>query len=385
MLSRKFWLSLGMFWLLFVDAGQAAPCPKNFDPRIDYFPVKVAPQYASAFRVVYYKNYKIVTVRNPWRGASKAFQYVLVQCGTPDPPGFKSEQIIHVPVASIAALSTTHVAMLEKLGLLDFLIATNQPSLIYSPQVQNRLQSGKTKSVGQENAINVEALIDIQPALVTTFALGPDADDYPRLAKSGLKLVLNADYMETSPLGRSEWLKFMALFFNQEAQANQIFAGIVQRYASSSKLAQRSKTHPTVFTGFGIKGTWYIPGGKSYVAQFLKDAGAEYLWSDNLETGSIPLGFEAIYERAANAKFWLPGNLNWRSLRDLQTEDTRNGQFQAFKTGQVYNNNLRLNAAGSDDYWESGLVNPDLVLADLIRIFHPEVLPKHGLIYYRKL
>jgi len=150
-------------------------------------------------------------------------------------------------------------------------------------------------------------------------------------------------------------------------------------------LAQRTKTHPTVFTGFSIKGTWYIPGGKSYVAQFLKDAGAEYLWADNLETGSIPLGFEAIYERAASAKFWLPGNLNWRSLRDLQVEDTRNGQFQALKTGQVYNNNLRLNAAGSDDYWESGLVNPDLVLADLIRIFHTEVLPNHSLIYYRKL
>ncbi|MBC7880627.1 MAG: ABC transporter substrate-binding protein [Anaerolineae bacterium] len=385
MLSRKFWLCLGIFWLVFGGAVQAATCPKSFDPRRDYFPAKVAPQYASAFSVVYHKNYKLVTVRNPWRGASKAFQYVLVQCGTPDPLGFKSEQIIHVPVPSIAALSTTHVAMLEKLGLLDFLIATNQPSLIYSPQVQRRLQSGKTKSVGQENAINVEALIDIQPALVTTFALGPDADDYPRLAKSGLKLVLNADYMETSPLGRSEWLKFMALFFNQEAQANQIFAGIVQRYESSSKLAQRAKTHPTVFTGFSIKGTWYIPGGKSYVAQFLKDAGAEYLWADNLETGSIPLGFEAIYERAASAKFWLPGNLNWRALRDLQVEDTRNGQFQAFKIGQVYNNNLRLNAAGSDDYWESGLVNPDLVLADLIRIFHPEVLPKHSLFYYRKL
>jgi iron complex transport system substrate-binding protein len=385
MISRRSWLYIGILWICFSGAVRAAPCPKSFDPRIDYFPAKVAPQYASAFSVIYHKNYKFVTVHNPWRGASKAFQYVLVQCGTPIPQGFKPEQIISVPVTSIAALSTTHVAMLEKLGLLDSLIATNQPSLIYSPQVQKRLQSGQTKSVGQENAINVEALIDIQPALVTTFALGSDADDYPRLAKSGLKLVLNADYMETSPLGRSEWLKFMALFFNREAQANQIFAGIVQRYQSSAQLAQRAKKRPRVFTGFSIKGTWYIPGGKSYVARFLKDAGAEYPWADNPETGSFPLGFEAIYERAASAKFWLPGNLNWKSLKDLTVEDTRNGKFQAFQSGQVYNNNLRLNAIGSDDYWESGLVNPDVVLADLIRIFHPEVLPSHALYYYRKL
>ena len=361
-------------------------CSQEYDPNIDYFPVKATINYATGFDVEYHQHYKTVTVKNPWRNANQSFQYVLVQCGAPVPENFTDSQVITIPVNSVVALSTTHLPHFAKLGLVDKLLGVRDFKQVNTPEVVERIKTGQLTEVGRNNNLNVENILALNPDLITTFAVGnSQTDNYPQLLEAGLKVAINAEYMENSPLGRSEWMKFTALFFNAEAKAEKIFNEIAEKYEAIAAKTKSLNNRPTVFVGFDRRGTWFMPGGNSYVAQYLADAGANYLWQDDDSSGSLPLSFEVILERAANAEYWLNFSQAWRTIQDILNADSRYGLFQALQTGNLYNNDARLNEHQGNDYWESGISNPDIVLADLIKIFHPEILPNHELFYYRQV
>ncbi|MBC6430831.1 ABC transporter substrate-binding protein [Nostoc sp. HG1] len=361
-------------------------CIQNYDPNTDYFPHKINIIHATGLAVEYHKNYKIVTIKNPWQNAKTGFRYILVQCGTPIPQGFNQAQVIAVPINSIVSLSTTHLPHLAKLGVVDKLIGISNSKQVNTPDVVEVIKAGKVTEVGSNANVNVEKLLELNPDLVTTYGTGnSQTDSYAKLTEAGLKVGINSEYMEDTPLGRSEWLKFTALFFNKEEQAEKIFNEIADKYKQIAQKAKSVKNRPTVFVGFNFKGTWYMPGGKSYVAKYLADAGANYLWSDDKSSGSLPLSFEVVLERAANADYWLNFRQSWQSLKDLVAEDNRYADFKAVKQGNLYNNNARVNENGGNDYWEDGISNPDVVLSDLIKILHPDILPNHQLFYYQKL
>ncbi len=360
-------------------------CVQNYDSNIDYFPNKIKITHATGLAVEYHKHYKIVTVKNPWQDAKTGFQYILVQCGTPIPKEFNQAQVITIPINSIVALSTTHLPHLAKLGVVDKLVGISNSKQVNTPEVVEKIKAGIVE-VGNNTNLDVEKLLELNPDLITTYGTGnSQTDSYTKLSEVGLKVAINAEYMEDTPLGRSEWIKFIALFFNQEKQAEEIFKEITNKYEQIAQKAKFVKNRPTVFVGFNFKGTWYMPGGKSYVATYLADAGGNYLWKDNRSSGSLPLSFEVVLERAANADYWLNFSQSWQSVKDLVAEDNRYTYFKAVKTGNLYNNNARVNESGGNDYWEGGISNPDIVLSDLIKILHPEVLPNHQLFYYRKI
>lgn len=388
----KFFLCLlFLFATLVIACNNTTPqgssaCGRKYDPNIDYFPAKVSVNYATGFNVEYHKHYKIVTVNNPWRNANTGFQYVLVQCGAPVPPDFSETQVITVPVNSVVTLSTTHLPHLAKLGVVDKLIGVSDFKQVNTAEVISRIKTGKITEVGINNNVNIEQILDLNPDLITTYAVGnSQSDSYPQLVDAGLKVAINAEYMENSPLGRTEWMKFTALFFNQEEIAEKLFSEIARKYEDIAEKTKSINKRPSVFVGFNFKGTWYMPGGNSYVAQYLNDAGANYLWNNDNTSGSLPLSFEIVLERAANADYWLNFSQSWQKLTDLLNADNRYGDFQAVKIGNLYNNDARLNEHQGNDYWEGGISNPDVVLADLIKIFHPDLLPNHQLVYYRKL
>ncbi|MEH1843085.1 MAG: ABC transporter substrate-binding protein [Nostoc sp.] len=361
-------------------------CIHKYDKSTDYFPNKVKITHATGLTIEYHKHYKIVTIKNPWQNTKTTFQYALVQCGTPTPKGFNQAQVITVPVNSIVALSTTHLPHLAKLGVVDKLIGVSNSKQVNTPDVVERIKAGKVAQIGNNANVDIEKLLELNPDLVTTFGTGnSQTDNYAKLTEAGLKVGINAEYMEDTPLGRSEWLKFTALFFNKEEQAEKIFKEITRKYEQVAQKVKSVKNPPTVFVGFNFKGTWFMPGGKSYVAKYLADAGANYLWSADKSSSSLPLSFEVVLDRAANADYWLNFSQSWQSLQDLLTEDNRYGDFKAMKTVNLYNNNARVNESGGNDYWEGGINNPDIVLADLIKIFHPKILFNHQLFYYRKL
>lgn len=360
-------------------------CNQNYNPNTDYFPEKITVDYAIGFNVEYRKNYKIVTVKNPWRNAKKGFQYILVQCGTPAPQGFSSSQIVTVPINSLVSLSTTHLPHLAKLGVVNKLIGVSDTKRVNTSEVVDKIQAEEVAEVGNNQNLNIEKILELNPDLVMTYGVGnPQIDSHPKLLEAGLKVGINAEYMETSPLGRAEWLKFTALFFNQESLAQASFSKIAQKYENIASKTKSSKKRPMVFTGFNFKGTWYIPGCQSYVAKYLNDAGTNHVCVGNY-SGSNPLSFEDVFQRAANSDYWLNVSQSWKKITDILAEDNRYGNFLAVKKGNVYNNNARVNQNGGNDYWESGTSNPDVVLSDLIKIFHPEILPNHQLVYYQQL
>lgn len=363
-------------------------CVTDYDPEVDYFPAKAALTEAEGFTVEYFPNYKVVTVATPWPGAEEATRYVLVQCGTPAPsdPALADAQVIEVPVTTIVTMSTTELPPLMQVGALDRLVGVDTFKYISTPEVIALIKAGKLKEVGGGSDVNVEQLIDLKPDLVMTSASGnADHDAHPKLLEAGIMVAFDSAWLENEPLGRAEWVKYMGLFFNQEAAAEQTFAEMAARYTAMAAKARAVTDKPTVLTGFTYDGTWYVSGGDSYVAQMLADAGAAYLWADEGSTGSAQLSFEVVYERAQGADFWLNGSGSWLSLTDVTKDDERYTKFAAFQNGAIYNNNARLNENGGNDYWESGVAYPDIVLADLITIFHPELLPDHKLYYYRKL
>ncbi|MFN8490428.1 MAG: ABC transporter substrate-binding protein [Caldilineaceae bacterium] len=359
-------------------------CVTNYDAKIDYFPEKIKLTHTSGFSVEYHNNYKVVTVKTPWQGAKAPLQYALVQCGTPAPADFKKEQIIDVPVKRFVSMSTTYLPFLDELNLLDRLVGLDDSTYVNNEKVAKLAADGKLKMIGFGDKVNVEQAVDLNPDLIMTYAMGSADDAHPKLIEAGLKVVVNAEWLDTSPLGRAEWGKFLAIFFNREAAAEAMFTKTATAYEKLTAQAAQVKTKPTVFTDTAYQGTWYIPGGKSFGAHFLVDAGATYLWADEPSTGSAPLAFEAVFDKAKDADFWLnQGYVS--SLKDLTAADARYADFTAFKKGNVWNNNTRANANGGNDYYESAIAHPDVVLADLIKILHPELLPDHQLVYYHQL
>lgn len=357
----------------------------QFDPNVDYFPEKAQIEYAAGLSIEYHNSYKVVTVKTPWPGANESMEYALVQCGAPKPQGFLEEQIIEVPAKTIVTMSTTYLPALDELGLLDRLVGVDDTTYVNNPTVLKMAAEGKLASIGYGSGVNVEKVLELAPSLVMTYGSGaPEYDAHPVLLQAGQKVVINAEWMDTTPLGRAEWLKFIAVFFNQEARAEALFNQIEQDYQQLTALTASVSQKPTVFTGSAYQGTWYMPGGQSFAAAFLRDAGADYLWSDDTSTGSLPLSFEAVFEKAKEADYWL--NVGFvGALDDLKGMDARYADFAAFQKGNVWNNDARTNGSGGNDYYESAVIHPERVLADLIFIFHPDLLPNHQLMYYRQV
>jgi len=361
-------------------------CVENFSPEVDYFPQKVNLQFAQNFKVEYHPNYKVVTVMQT-SGPDKtdSRQYMLVQCGTPLPQGFDPKFVFEVPVKSLVSMSTTYLPFIDQFGGLDRLAAIDDATYISNEKVLQRIKDGKTKVVGSGAGVNVEQLIDLQPEVIFTYSSGiPDYDALPKLVDAKLKVAITSEQSEQLPLGRAEWGKFIALFLNQEAQAEQSFVAKASEYNRLAELAAKAKTRPSVFLNTMYQGTWYVAGGKSFMAKLLADGGSNYLWAADSSSGSNPYSFEEVYSKAANADIWIPTGF-WNSTADALKEDERYAQFAAFQKGMLYNNNARSTASGGNDFFESGTANPDVVLADLIKIFHPELLPEHTLYYYQKL
>ncbi|GJQ34944.1 MAG: ABC transporter substrate-binding protein [Anaerolineaceae bacterium] len=357
----------------------------EFNASVDYFPEKATLTHTDGFSVEYFNNYKVVTVKTPYPGAAESIQYVLVQCGTPAPEGFLDEQIINIPVQTVVIMSTSYLPFLDELGLLDRLVGLDDATYVSNPAVLKMAEEGKLAMIGYGSGVNVEQALELSPELILTYGSGaPDYDAHPVLIEAGLKTVVNAEWLETTPLGRTEWGKFIAVFFNKEADAQALFAKTVERYSEYAAVVASATERPTVFTASDYQGIWSMPGGNSFAAAFFKDAGADYLWADDTSTGSLPLAFEAVFEKAQGAEYWV--NVGYFfTLDDLLAADARYADFNAYQSGNIWNNDARISPNGGNDYYESAVAHPELVLADLIKIFHPELLPDHELVYYRQL
>ncbi len=345
---------------------------------------QVTVRYARGFRVEYKNRDTLVTVHNPWPGANTDFCYVLVPRGEEPSAEYPGCQRVETPVRSLVSLSTTHLAFLDVLGLVDRLVGFSTPDRVYTPSVRRAIKEGRIQEVGIGSSLQVETILDLNPDLVLTYGSGTFRDAHPKLLEAGLKVAINGEYMETHPLGRAEWLKFVALFFDRGQEAEKLFNAMEKRYRKLAAMTAGVSRRPTVLTNTPFSGRWHVASGNSFAARFLFDAGAGYIWQNLPGSGAVPMDIEMVYDRGADAEFWVNTGI-WTSLAQARRSAPRMADFRSIRTGQLYNRINRVNADGANDYWESGMVKPDVILADLIKIFHPELLPQYTLYYYRKL
>lgn len=339
-------------------------------------------KYAKGFEIEHHNDFKVITLKDAWKGQKTTYTYVLYKNNIP--AGYVDAVKVKIPIKSIACMSLTHIAFLEKLGLEKSIVAISGRDYTNSDKIKALIKSNSISEIGNEQAINYEVLISKSPDVIMTYGIDQTSNSYvSKLEKVGLKVVLNSEYMETHPLGKAEWIKFIAAFYDKEKLADSIFNFTEKEYLALTELTKKITNKPTVFTGMPWNGNWYVPGGKSFQAQLLKDAGATYLWSDNTEKSSLIKAKEIVYDEAIQADFWLNQNA-YNSIASIIDFDSRLESFEAVKNKQLYNNNLRVNEALGNDYWESATINPQIVLKDLIKIFHPNLI-KHELYYYKKL
>lgn len=346
---------------------------------------KMHVEYSKNFTIEYFNNYKLISVFSPDAKSSLVFQYLLLPEKAEVPEGYQNAMVVRTPVKSVISLTSIYIGFLDKLNLTDKIIAVDKYDYVNSAKVNKLIENKKISEVGESFSLNVEKVFELNPELILAFGNGnPMIDGNPKLVKNGMHVVSTTIHLENSPLARAEWIKFVAAFFDYEKEANEIFNSLVKRYTSLTALTKNLEKRPTVFTEALFGGMWFEPGGNSYQAKLLADAGAEYPWKDDKATGSLKLTFELVYARAHNADFWVNVQF-WEKIRDALKNDPRNAKFKAFKTKNIYNYNVLVNKYGFFEYWENGVINCDLILSDLIKIFHPELLPGYKMTYYKKL
>ena len=342
--------------------------------------------FAQGFTLTYAGNYKVITVRNPFEPQAVATRYLLVPRGAARPAGFADAHVIETPIRTLVGLSSMHVALTDFLGADDVLVGLGNLKYASAPRVRQRVAAGKILEAGQGKELNNELLIAQHPDLVmSTGWPGENLTRFQTLEAAGIPVLVNSEWVETTPLGRAEWVKVMAALLNKEDVVNQKFGQVVRDYQRLAALGRGAAKRPRVVVGMPFKDVWYVPDADSYTAQFLRDAGTTYAWDKaKAAKGSLALSFETVAPVALTADYWLQTG-SAATKADITAQDARYATFAPFKTGHVYNNNRRTNAQGSNDYWESGAVRPDLVLSDLLKILHPELLPTWQLYYYQQL
>ncbi len=343
-------------------------------------------KYAKSFEIFYYDQFTIVKVFNPWQDAKdKAIKYLVVKEGSKIRGKYEDYYVIETPVESVACLSTTHLPMMEALGEEEKIVGVANGDYVYDKSISERIEQGDIKEVGVDQVLNKELLVQTDPDLVMAYGIGGKNNKrYEKLKDLGLKVVMNAEYMENTPLGRAEWIKFVGVFLGKQEKANEVFKEIEENYLSLKKRASKVKNRPTVISGLPYKDVWSMPGGKSFGAKFIKHAGGNYIFSDKERRGSLQISIESVFDKGADADVWMNTN-KAETISDIISMDERFRNFKAIKKGEVYNNNKRMTPEGGIDFYESGVLNPDIVLKDLIKIFHPDLVPDHTLYYYQKL
>ena len=383
-MSRKWLLVIG-YWLLVASCHQRdshKAKTKTHCVKEAALPVK----YAKGFSIDYYNGFKVITVKD-WRDTAKILaQYVLLPHGKRAPVDFINAVLLDTPVRKIICISTNHISALAQLGLLDSIGGVANVALIYNKEVVELVHQNKIADVGKDD-LNYEKIVELNPSFVFTSGNWDGGDKMKmKLNSLHIKSVLNLDYMEQEPLARAEWLKFVAAFYDRETEADSIFQDIENDYLALKEKAKTVSAKPTVFANIPFKEIWYMPCGENYMAKLIADAGGDFLWKDAKATNGLNLNldYEAVYAKAADADMWLCNGFAG-SLAEIKAADKKNTFFKAYKTRNVFNNDKRNTPSGGFDFWESGALTPDKVLADLIFIFHPELLPNHQLYYYRKL
>jgi iron complex transport system substrate-binding protein len=363
-------------------------CGGNKDKKSEHIVVsgQIVNQ-AERFRIEIKNGYSILTIINPWQGADNISQaYYLIRRGQAFPYGVDSSMVIFVPLKKIICMSTTHVAMISALGEENTITGISGTGFICLANIIRNINMGLVKDVGYEGTLNKELILNLSPDLVMMYGIGSESAGYiGKIKELGIKVLFNADYLETTPIGKMEWIKLFGALYCKETKADSLYSLEFETYKNLKEfIRQNISSRPKVLLGLPFKDTWYISPGNSYISKIIEDAGGNYLWQNTISSISMPLGIENVYMKALTADYWLNiGTIN--SKDEISAIDKRLNNLPCYKEDHLFNNNKRITLKGGNDYWESGSLYPHLILRDIASILHPELFNNSELFYYNKI
>lgn len=341
-------------------------------------------KYAQGFTITTIGQSKLIEVTRPFPGAQTSFKYLLVNKGDAVPEHDNNTKVIYVPIARLVCTSTTHIPLLDYLNESEALVGFPSTDYISSENTRALIEKGNVTELGIDKGIDIERLALLKPDITMAYTMSGDFGQFKKIEELGIPVVINAEYLEEHPLGRAEWIKFAAAFFNKEELADSVFSAIERAYLSTREMAAKVNIKPTVMSGVVYGDTWFLPGGKNFAAQLIADAGGKYLWAENSSNSFLELSFESVYEKANQADFWI-GVASFKSLSEIEAADKRYTKFKPFQTGRVYTYDARKGAKGGSEFLELGYLRPDIILQDLVTIMHPDLLPDHSLYFHSLL
>lgn len=363
----------------------AVGCKKEPDQAgVIHADIKNEIKYASGLAIFEYGDYSIVKVSNPWPNASKDYTYILKEKGAIVPDSLSQFTTIQVPIKSIVVTSTTHIPSLEMLEVENTLVGFPNLDYISSEKVRALIDAGKMKELGNNQTLNTEVIIDAAPDVLIGYGIDNKNPTLDNLEKSGVKIMLNGDWNEQTPLGKAEWIKLFGALYGLDEKADKIFSDIEKEYNTTLDLAKKATSKPTILAGDMFEGTWYLPKGTSWGSLLLEQAGGNYLWKETEGTGSLALSFETVLEKAKDADFWITSG-QFSSLKEMTTANAHYAQFKAFKNKNVYSFSGKKGKKGGILYYELAPNRPDIVLKDIVKTLHPELLPNYTPFFFEKL
>ena len=357
------------------------PKKESITNRVDTSTIK----YAKGFEIIDNDGYKTLIIKTAYQNSTETFEYTIVNKNSDaDLENLKGTKI-ETPINKIVVTSTTHIPMMELLNEEQTIVGFPFSRYVSSEKTRALIDNGSITEIGNQNDLNTEILLELSPELVVGYAVSSTSKTYNTIEKSGIPVIYNGDWLEESPLGKAAWIKFFGLLYNKEKEADSIFKSIEKNYLEAKALALNSNEKPTVLSGAVMsKDIWNLPAGDSFVATFLKDANTNYLWSETSGKGSLALSFESVFDKAQNAKLWLaPGYFN--SKEQMLQSNTLYQKFGAFENDNIFSPTLKKGKTGGVIYYELATTRPDLVLKDIVKIAHPELLKEYELSFFDKM
>jgi len=351
-------------WMIFFLV--LAACAKKAENVTDTYQTSEV-GFASGFHFEQNDTARYLLVTEPWPKATKPIRYLL-----------------NKPLERVVVTSTSHLPYIELLGDADKVVGFPNLKYISSETFIERGKKGLLTDLGPDGSLNLELLMQLNPDAVIAFDMGGESQTLKKISEVGIPVYYNADFLEQNPLGRAEWIKFFGALLGKDEAADSIFNVIKNEYLRVQALASDVDERPTILSGVVYGDTWFLPGGKNWAATFFANAGGAYLWESDTTSGWLELSFEAVYQKAHDADKWI-GTSTLNSKQEMLGQESRYATFKAFQNDEVYNYSKKIGPNGGYDFFESGYARPDLVLSDLIKIIHPQLLPDYETVYFEKL
>ena len=377
-------LSIILLFLVFIN------CKENKEPEQTLQCItaeKASLSYAEGFSIEDHDGFKVLEIKNPWPKADKSYRYLLLSKEMAAKIKINKndyDAVIITPVQKIVVTSTTHIPGLELINAENTLIGFPDLKYVSSEKTRALINKGSVRELGKNESINTEVLLELRPELVIGFGIDGNNKTFDNIQKAGLPVIYNGDWVEKSPLAKAEWIKFFGVLYNKEKEADAVFKSIETDYLEAKKIAQNATKKPTVLSGAMYKDIWYLPSGTSPEAQLLKDANANYLWSETTDQGSLSLNFEVVFDKAKDADIWISPSY-YSSLEAIEKANAHYTKFKAFQAKEIYSFVNTTGETGGVLYFETGMARPDLVLKDLIKICHPELLEDYTPYFFERL